>query len=106
MRTFKFFQDKKFYEDLGHFCIGFIPFLGWWREQDQWPPGDTIWVRDNAGPPAHVVGYRHEPGNDEYEPHAPHDRVGDAYRDFLGYACGDVARTLLMLGVIIWLAVR
>ena len=89
--TFKFFQDKKWYEDLGHFCIGFVPFLGWWREQNQWPPGDVEHFRN---PETSVV-----------EPYAPLDRVGDSYRDFLGYACGDIARTAIMLGVIIWLLV-
>lgn len=84
MKLYNFMQDEKWYEDVGHILIGLcLPFYGWWREHRQWPPGDPHFI-DHL---FEDVGYRHS-------------RVADSYRDFLGYAIGDVLRTAILAGVI------
>jgi hypothetical protein len=94
MILYKFMQDDHWYEDVGHIFIGLIPMWGWIREHWQWPPGDTAFFGDPTK------------RNAEPEPWAPHDRVADAYRDFLGYAIGGTIRCAGLLGVILWILVR
>ena len=104
MRLYGFFRGKplNILEDVAHIFIGLVPLVGWTREHFQWPPGDTVWIRPNAGPPAHYVGYDRATPHSGYKPYAPHDRVADSYRDFLGYAIGGTIRTAVMVGLLIW----
>ena len=81
VKLYDFMQDKKWYEDIGHIFIGMIPFVGWFREHKQWPPcsdSQPDIVKD-------YVGYYHQ------------GRVRDVYRDFLGYAIGDLIRTAVIV---------
>jgi hypothetical protein len=98
-----FLSDKHWWEDCLHVLVGLVPFWGWWREHRQFPPGDTIWLKVNAGPPPHYVG-RSTPSEGAF-PYAPHDRVMDLMRDNLGYAIGETLRTVALVGVIVWLTV-
>ena len=86
MKLFHFFQDRKWYEDVAHIFVGMVPFFGWAREWKQWPPGDP------DSHPSTGVGVMW----------TQMDRVADAYRDFLGYAIGDVLRTAVLVGLLIW----
>ena len=93
MKLYNFMQDDKWYEDLGHIAIGiFLPFYGWWREHRQWPPGDliTIFIADDE----EMFAYGDFGKGRLF---SETDRVADSYRDFLGYAVGDVIRTIGLL---------
>ena len=83
---YNFMQDKHWYEDLGHIFVGFVPGLGWLREHLQWPPGRPSTVDGRLW--------------------CPIDRVADHYRDDFGYAIGDILRTIVLIGVIVWALVR
>ena len=93
MRLYKFMQDKKWYEDVGHIFIGLIPMLGWLREHRQWPPGKPFYA---------------VPANDRSIPASDIklvtqlDRVEDSYRDFLGYAIGGTIRCAVLVGLLVW----
>ena len=80
MRLYNFMQDRHWYEDVAHIFIGLTPLLGWTREHFQWPPGDTVSIKG--------------------VPYAPHDRVADSYRDFLGYSIGGAIRTAVLIGLL------
>jgi hypothetical protein len=97
-----FFQGKtlNIWEDVGHIFIGLIPMLGWLREWIQFPPGDPLYLKFVPGTPPHYIG-RSIPSEGSY-PYAPHDRVMDAYRDFLGYAIGNSLATATLVGLLIW----
>ena len=84
MRLYGFFRGKplNILEDVAHIFIGLVPLVGWTREHFQWPPGDTVSIKG--------------------VPYAPHDRVADSYRDFLGYAIGGTIRTAVLVGLLIW----
>jgi len=90
---YNFFGDDKWIEDVAHIAIGFVPFLGWWREHRQWPPGD----------PQELENYYSElPVAERTTMHTQLDRVADSYRDFLGYALGDVLRTVALVAWAVW----
>lgn len=93
MKLFHFFQDRHWYEDVAHILIGLVPYWGWDRERRQWPPGDVITIAVNTRPDGRPMSV---------ERVAPLDRVADAYRDFLGYAIGDIIRTAILIGLLIW----
>jgi hypothetical protein len=89
-------------EQTAHFFMGFgarlvfLDYLLWRREAvTQWPPGDTVHLRLNDGPPPHYVGYE-----GEGKPYAPHDRVWDMMTDmrwyFIGGTCADVVRVVVL----------
>jgi len=87
MRLYGFFRGKplNILEDVGHILIGIVPMWGWIREHRQWPPGSTLISQGK-----------------EY---APHDRVMDSYRDFLGYAIGGTIRCVGLVATIVYLAI-
>lgn len=82
---YKFMSDSRWYEDVAHILIGMVPMFGWVREHLQWPPASDkhlpLVMADD------VVYLREE-------------RVKDAYRDFLGYAIGDLIRTITIIVLI------
>lgn len=92
-----FFQDEKWYEDLGHIVLGLFPIglLLWSREwtdwklpwifKGQWPPGDPSFLISR--PRARKVEVTQL------------DRVSDVGRDELGYRIG---ATLRNVGLIVW----
>ena len=88
---YKFLSDKHWYEDCLHVLVGLVPFWGWLREHWQFGPGDPIYVAD----------YEVQAEFDGVE-YFPSDRVQDAYRDFAGYSIGDVVRTAILVGLLIW----
>ncbi len=98
MTLYGFMQDKKWYEDVGHILIGLIPMWGWIREHRQWPPGDTVLLYDYYGIWKVAILWDEEGLTTLF---APHDRVKDAYRDFLGYAIGGTIRCIALVGVIL-----
>ena len=77
---------KEILEQAGHALIGFCPLLGWVREGNQLP------CATNKLPVRFI-------GGDEYW---AAERVEDMYRDFGGYAVGDLLRTLLLLYFILY----
>ena len=81
VKIYDFFQDEKWYEDLGHILIGMIPLWGWIREHYQWPPSS------NSQP---FILYKNQV-------YYHQGRVRDVYRDFLGHAIGDAVRTVVVI---------
>ena len=97
MKLYSFMQDRHWYEDIGLIFIGLVPMWGWIREHWQWPPGDTGYydLTDRRM-------YQTQKEDGDRVPYAPHDRVADSYRDFLGYAIGGTIRTAVLVGLLIW----
>lgn len=96
----------KILEDIGHVLIGLIPGWGVLREWRQLPPEndanpvvyidpeiagkDWDWLKAWLGP-----GYGGVP-------YWSSVRVADIFRDLAGYAVGDVIRTAILIGLLIW----
>jgi hypothetical protein len=64
----------------------------------QWPPGDTVHLRLNAGPPPHYVGY-----DGEGKPYAPMDRVEDLRKDSFYTLGGAAVGSVIHSGLVWWL---
>jgi hypothetical protein len=70
-----------------------------WPMKGQWPPGDTVHLRLNAGPPLHYVGY-----GEEGEPYAPMDRVEDMRWDLVFTFAGIGVGQAIQIGLLVkWL---
>ena len=91
MKLYHFMQDSKWYEDVAHILVGLVPFWGWVREHRQWPPGK---------PRVRFVDAASSPPVEYFDTQL--DRVADSYRDFLGYAIGDLLRTAVLIGLLVW----
>lgn len=78
-------STNEWYEDLGHVVIGLVPGVWLIREFRQLPPETdrepVVWVS--------VDGFDLV-------------RVRDMLTDMIGYAVGDVIRTAVLVGLLIW----
>ena len=115
-----FMRDEKWYEDLGHVLLGFLPLdLLWytrewttarllWPFKGQWPPGDPVvsWkVTNQASSPY----WRFSEGDADAGEVLRRDvdltqmaRVADKDRDEFGRSIGAQLRVLILIGLLAW----
>jgi len=93
-----FMQDEKWYEDLGHIVLGFLPIdlLLWVREFTR---AKLPWPFKGQYPPGWPFNYG--PEIRQYQV-TQMSSVEDLARDQLGYAIGQQLRVCLLVGLLWW----